>query len=124
MPPEERPSSSEYVIRCSGMLREVYSHLGTRESIDLANPHDANDILPALNKAREAFDGVDPSTLPSNRDAEMYDRLREAIMQASRRCIMRQCSEPDLLDSALGAGWDDLSIEGLGSGDASRDLHH
>ncbi|KJV87250.1 hypothetical protein APHNYW_0855 [Anaplasma phagocytophilum str. ApNYW] len=116
VPPEERPSSSEYVIRCSGMLREVYSHLGTCESIDLANPHGANNILPALNKAREALDEVDPSDLPSHRDAETYSRIREAIMQASRRCIMQQCSEPDLLDSALGAGWDALSIEGLGAG--------
>ncbi|SBO14756.1 hypothetical protein ANAPC1_01123 [Anaplasma phagocytophilum] len=124
VPPEERPSSSEYVIRCSGMLREVYAHLGTRESIDLADPQDVNNILPALNKAREALNEVDPSGLLSHRDAETYSIIRDAIMQASERCIMKQCSEPDLLDSALGAGWDDLSIEGLGSTDASRDLHH
>ncbi|KDB57302.1 hypothetical protein [Anaplasma phagocytophilum] len=125
VPPEERPSSSEYVIQCSGMLREVYSHLGTRESIDLADPHDVNNILPALNKAREALNEVDPSGLLSHRDAETYSIIRDAIMQASERCIMRQCYETDLLDSELGAtGWDALSIEGLGAAGASHDLHH
>ncbi|SBO30553.1 hypothetical protein [Anaplasma phagocytophilum] len=112
------------ILECSSTLHRLNSYLSARAYIDLANPHDVNDILPALNKAREALDEVDPSALPSNRDVEIYNRLRETIMQASQRCIMRQCSEPDLLDSALGAGWDDLSIEGLGSGDASRDLHH
>ncbi|SCV61816.1 hypothetical protein ANAPH2_00092 [Anaplasma phagocytophilum] len=112
------------ILECSSILHRLHSRLSARASIDLANPQDVNDILPALNQAREALNEVDLSTLPSNRDVEMYDRLREAIMQASERCIMKQCSEPDLLDSALGAGWDDLSIEGLGSTDASRDLHH
>ncbi|ANC34394.1 hypothetical protein P029_03405 [Anaplasma phagocytophilum str. Norway variant2] len=112
------------ILECSSILYDLHSYLSARASIDLAGPHDVNNILPALNKAREALDEVDPSTLPSNRDVEIYNRLREAIMQASRRCIMQQCSEPDLLDSALGAGWDDLSIEGLGTASASHDLHH
>ncbi|SBO14755.1 hypothetical protein ANAPC1_01122 [Anaplasma phagocytophilum] len=113
------------ILECSSTLHRLNSYLSARAYIDLANPHDANNILPALNKAREALDKVDQSTLPSNRDVEMYNRLREAIMQASERCIMRQCYETDLLDSELGAtGWDDLSIEGLGAASAAPYLHH
>ncbi|QLL66849.1 hypothetical protein O998_03545 [Anaplasma phagocytophilum str. Norway variant1] len=113
------------ILECSSTLHRLNSYLSARAYIDLADSQDVNDILPALNQAREALNEVDPSTLPSNCDVEMYNRLREAIMQASERCIMRQCYETDLLDSELGAtGWDDLSIEGLGSTDASHDLHH
>ncbi|WP_155238526.1 hypothetical protein [Anaplasma phagocytophilum] len=111
------------IIECSSTLHGLHSYLSARASIDLANTHDANNILPALNKAREALDKVDRSALPSNREAEMYDRLRKALAQASGRCIMRQL-EPDYLDLAPSTGQNDLSIEGLGDAGASHDLHH
>ncbi|KJV82803.1 hypothetical protein APHCR_0344 [Anaplasma phagocytophilum str. CR1007] len=111
------------IIECSSALYDLYSHLSARAFIDLADPHDVNNILPALNKAREALGKVDRSTLPSNRDTEIYDRLHKAIEQASGRCIMRQL-EPDYLDLAPSTGQNDLSIEGLGAAGASHDLHH
>ncbi|KJV64865.1 hypothetical protein APHMUC_0529 [Anaplasma phagocytophilum str. ApMUC09] len=111
------------ILECSSALYNLHSYLSARASIDLAGPHDVNNILPALNKAREALGKVDRSALPSNRDAEMYDRLRKAIEQASGRCIMRQL-EHDYIDLAPGTGQNDLSIEGLGAASASHDLHH
>ncbi|WP_248886762.1 hypothetical protein [Anaplasma phagocytophilum] len=111
------------ILECSSALYNVHSHLSARASIDLAGPHDVNNILPALNKAREALDKVDRSTLPGSRNVEMYDRLRKAIEQASGRCIMRQLGH-DPLAAAPSTGWDDLSVEGLGAASASPDLHH
>ncbi|KDB56288.1 hypothetical protein O997_03900 [Anaplasma phagocytophilum str. MRK] len=121
------PSELPYVpsiIECSSALYDLYSHLSaTFIDLAVADPHDGNNILSALNKAREALGKVDRSTLPSNRDAETYDRLRKAIEQASGRCIMRQL-EHDYLDLAPSTGQNDLSIEGLGAAGASHDLHH
>ncbi len=112
------------ILECSSALCGLNSHVDICESIDLSDSQGVGCVLPALNKAREALDKVDPSDLPSNRDAETYARLRAMVTQASLRCIMRQCAEPGLLDPAPGAGWDDLSVEGLDLADASPDLLH
>ncbi|WP_150450670.1 hypothetical protein [Anaplasma phagocytophilum] len=123
VPPAERPLASKHIVRCGSRLYDLYSFLDTRESIDLANPQNVDNMLLALNEAREALNRVAPSDLPGDHDAETYTRVREALSQACRRCNIRQL-EHDSLDPVPSTGQNDLSIEGLGSGDASRDLHH
>ncbi|WP_145915497.1 hypothetical protein [Anaplasma phagocytophilum] len=123
VPPEERPLSYKHIVQCGGRLYDVYSFLGTCESIDLTNPQNVDNILPALNEARKALNKVAPSDLPGDRDAEAYARVREALSQACQRCNIRQF-EHDTLDPAPSTGQNDLSIEGLEAASASHDLHH